>query len=382
MNLRFMLVLVATCSTAASRANDNSSSPVSHSALRGGGDLSAYKNETDPSSISRYLLQDGYGEVGFDIKNIEVLTTPEDGWGDEEEWRLKYEQTLFTFPHKSQMKVSGKKFYPREKRHSNNYVNIHLGRTFHRNAQWTGRWVNNKWYAKPFVFYVWGDEDDQPPNDDDPIGSCYSHFHDFVNRDIRTSHVKDCGCAHQRCYKVHYEMYQNKIQENPCNPNPCKNSGICQKQGSNNFECFCKNPYTGRTCDKLPTPPHACDNNPCRNGGVCQKQGSGYQCFCPSSWRGRHCTDPVTPQIEYDCKSNTACRCSGNGWECPSNRGKLETYGGVDSLFECKQKCNADPDCNGYVLFSCILHDYILIHMYNIDRSFLITYVYHFLFIL
>lgn len=38
-------------------------------------------------------------------------------------------------------------------------------------------------------------------------------------------------------------------KENPCLPNPCQNSGICTRLGSNGYVCSCPSTCTGYNCE-------------------------------------------------------------------------------------------------------------------------------------
>ena len=40
------------------------------------------------------------------------------------------------------------------------------------------------------------------------------------------------------------------IDNSPCEPNPCKNGGICKNAGIGEYTCECKNGYTGRDCQQ------------------------------------------------------------------------------------------------------------------------------------
>ncbi|GFT12767.1 protocadherin Fat 1, partial [Nephila pilipes] len=57
---------------------------------------------------------------------------------------------------------------------------------------------------------------------------------------------------------------------NPCLPNPCRNGGICNSDGSS-FTCSCISPYTGMKCEKVCT----CDN------GTCELENGNRVCVCP-----------------------------------------------------------------------------------------------------
>lgn len=50
-----------------------------------------------------------------------------------------------------------------------------------------------------------------------------------------------------------------------CNPNPCKNGGICETTGQFEGRCVCPNGFNGPTCDIGV----GCNPNPCRDRRPC-----------------------------------------------------------------------------------------------------------------
>uniref|UniRef100_A0A674DNC9 Agrin n=1 Tax=Salmo trutta TaxID=8032 RepID=A0A674DNC9_SALTR len=74
---------------------------------------------------------------------------------------------------------------------------------------------------------------------------------------------------------------------NPCQPNPCKNSASCQVKEAEMFHCKCINSYSGPTCADTHNP---CEPNRCHPSSQCQVQPEGgYKCECPMGREGRHC---------------------------------------------------------------------------------------------
>ncbi|XP_044070372.1 hyaluronan-binding protein 2-like isoform X2 [Siniperca chuatsi] len=51
------------------------------------------------------------------------------------------------------------------------------------------------------------------------------------------------------------------------------------------YECKCKEPFQPPDCTSF----SVCEPNPCRNGGICIKDGNDFDCQCPSGYRGRFC---------------------------------------------------------------------------------------------
>ncbi|XP_057655100.1 cadherin-related tumor suppressor [Diorhabda carinulata] len=79
----------------------------------------------------------------------------------------------------------------------------------------------------------------------------------------------------------------NKRQD-PCVPNPCKQGGVCRRQGSN-FHCVCPPGKDGRHCESQKD--FACFENPCQNGGTCREtpDRSSFFCLCRSGYKGNQC---------------------------------------------------------------------------------------------
>lgn len=80
-------------------------------------------------------------------------------------------------------------------------------------------------------------------------------------------------------------MVLGTLVSNPCNPNPCKNSGTCAVTGSS-YECTCPSGWTGSTCD---VKTQSCQPNPCQNGGTCNIIGNSITCVCHPQFVGPNC---------------------------------------------------------------------------------------------
>lgn len=73
------------------------------------------------------------------------------------------------------------------------------------------------------------------------------------------------------------------INNDPCNPNPCLNGGVCSRnrtESNDTFQCNCTGTnFGGVTCNEDP-----CNPSPCMNGGVCRMNGTEsnekFQCDC------------------------------------------------------------------------------------------------------
>ncbi|XP_034447566.1 agrin isoform X10 [Hippoglossus hippoglossus] len=74
---------------------------------------------------------------------------------------------------------------------------------------------------------------------------------------------------------------------NPCQPNPCKNSAACQVKEAEMFHCKCSRGFWGPTCADVHDP---CEPNRCHPSSQCQAlPEGGYKCECPMGREGRHC---------------------------------------------------------------------------------------------
>eukprot|EP00057_Strongylocentrotus_purpuratus_P013416 XP_011667890.1 PREDICTED: neurogenic locus notch homolog protein 1 [Strongylocentrotus purpuratus] len=96
---------------------------------------------------------------------------------------------------------------------------------------------------------------------------------------------------------------QKSTTTTPCNPDPCKNEGVCAIRGDTWYTCTCPATYVGTNCD-IPAP---CNPSLCQNGGTCTVTGTeSYSCACPPLYTGNNC------QTSDPC-SSTPCR---NGATC------------------------------------------------------------------
>ncbi|KAJ8248414.1 hypothetical protein GJAV_G00241780 [Gymnothorax javanicus] len=142
--------------------------------------------------------------------------------------------------------------------------------------------------------------------------------------------------------------------EDQCDPNPCRNDGVCEVKENGKFKCDCPKPFKGRRCQRArrickrnkcghgqclltSRPPYyeckckdpwqppnckriaVCETNPCKNGGSCIPGRRKFECACPDDFSGKLCE--VGPD---DCYED-------NG---ESYRGHVsETEDGDDCLF-------------------------------------------------
>ncbi|CAC5412867.1 unnamed protein product [Mytilus coruscus] len=129
-------------------------------------------------------------------------------------------------------------------------------------------------------------------------------------------------------------------EKNYCLPNPCKNGGVCYQQfkkdgfAEDGYSCVCMGGHTGFNCDKSSNP---CDPNPCNHGGVCTQTGDGsYTCTCTTGYYGKTCNDIANPCEPNPCKNGFCVGSADTGtYTCICTKGY---YG---------QLCEWNP-CNPY----------------------------------
>ncbi|XP_043919018.1 agrin isoform X3 [Protopterus annectens] len=85
-------------------------------------------------------------------------------------------------------------------------------------------------------------------------------------------------------------LYGSAVGEcgnNPCQPNPCRNGGICHFKEAEMFSCKCVNGFSGPTCADEHNP---CDPSPCHSSATCLVlPEGGYKCECPMGREGKFC---------------------------------------------------------------------------------------------
>ncbi|XP_030848234.1 neurogenic locus Notch protein-like isoform X4 [Strongylocentrotus purpuratus] len=100
---------------------------------------------------------------------------------------------------------------------------------------------------------------------------------------------------------------QKSTTTTPCNPDPCKNEGVCAIRGDTWYTCTCPATYVGTNCD-IPAP---CNPSLCENGGTCTVTDvESYSCACPPLYTGINCQTSVTssgdtfPPVVSNCPSD------------------------------------------------------------------------------
>ena len=85
-----------------------------------------------------------------------------------------------------------------------------------------------------------------------------------------------------------------------CDSNPCGSDSDkhfqCDNLAHGLYLCSCEAGWTGSDCDEEIDP---CDPNPCQNSGTCSKSGSSYSCSCSSKYTGDICESELLTEILY-----------------------------------------------------------------------------------
>ena len=100
-------------------------------------------------------------------------------------------------------------------------------------------------------------------------------------------------------------LFNNKFKDG-CDPNPCKNKGVCTKNAKfpNISTCDCTENFHGKNCE-LKT---GCSKKPCRKG-VCTNDKinpSNYTCKCNAGFVGKNC-DAADACAKNPCKNGGKC---------------------------------------------------------------------------
>ncbi|XP_060587346.1 fibropellin-3-like isoform X5 [Ruditapes philippinarum] len=120
------------------------------------------------------------------------------------------------------------------------------------------------------------------------------------------------------------------VLDDPCTPNPCQNSGVCNQSGTS-YTCTCQTGWIGTTCST----DDPCTPNPCQNSGVCNQSETSYTCNCQTGWIGLTCStdDPCLPN---PCENSGNCSILGTSHQCQCT---FDYFGE-----NCTEKDNTDND--------------------------------------
>ena len=72
-----------------------------------------------------------------------------------------------------------------------------------------------------------------------------------------------------------------------CRNLPCKNGGDCQDLGNSQFQCLCRDGFSGDLCEIVDD---LCSTSPCTNGGRCLSWPGGFTCVCQNKIIDETCT--------------------------------------------------------------------------------------------
>ncbi|MFT7800284.1 protocadherin Fat 3-like [Arapaima gigas] len=107
------------------------------------------------------------------------------------------------------------------------------------------------------------------------------------------------------------------LSPDPCQTDPCQNSGRCSSMPTGEFECSCPPQFTGDRCESVVT---ACDSNPCQNKATCQPMGDSFLCVCQSGFTGPTCQED-TDECEADaCENGGMCVNAPGSFYCNCTR--------------------------------------------------------------
>lgn len=189
------------------------------------------------------------------------------------------------------------------------------------------------------------------PKDDIYECSCISGYYG-ANCQLVNICIVQNPCQHNgECVSLGHETYECTCKAgyfgtechltDPCIPNPCENSGSCDRLSSTStvYQCECATGYYGSRCQYV----NPCEQDGCQNGASCLLMGDGLvECVCDQGFYGPNC------QYENGCQPSP-CQ---NGGECrnTSRAGAYECrcpVGYLGTHCEWYNPCILDPCQNG-----------------------------------
>uniref|UniRef100_A0A3B3VLV2 Protein jagged-2-like n=1 Tax=Poecilia latipinna TaxID=48699 RepID=A0A3B3VLV2_9TELE len=156
-----------------------------------------------------------------------------------------------------------------------------------------------------------------------------------------------------------------KVQNDPCNPNPCQNKAQCNSLAGD-FYCSCPDDYEGKTCSELKD---HCKTNQCEvidsctvavatndtqqvwhiSSNVCGPHGrcislpaGNFSCSCDLGFTGTYCHENINDCASYPCKNGGTCIDGISSFECVCPGGWEGDLCDVDV-----NECSSNPCQNG-----------------------------------
>ncbi|CAF1436394.1 unnamed protein product [Adineta ricciae] len=139
-------------------------------------------------------------------------------------------------------------------------------------------------------------------------GSACDVFNKYCSRSNPCLNNGTCHNRNTLLYRYNCECPLNfsgvhcEIDDRPCHPNPCWNTGKCNPTSNSTFNCSCESPWEGRLCEKRI---NECEGITCQNRGVCQTLSNNWTCCCLAGSYGRYCEFSTTRIIIYKIVSKT-----------------------------------------------------------------------------
>ncbi len=187
----------------------------------------------------------------------------------------------------------------------------------------------------------------------DPNYPVQPYHHDCNSNGQATGTYPYCSCE---CKDGYFGLLCDQ-EINECNPNPCKNNGVCiDDVGS--FTCDCSSTgFSGTLCDQEK---NDCDPNPCQNNFPCVDKTNDYECQCDDiNWFGKNCSVPKTCEdlsTTYTLNDNFIYpieNCSKNCLHCQTCQNDNDCDSGycwnIALLFEFNVACDFDINSVEYV---------------------------------